>query len=87
VLVRQAEAAVTAQEEFDEKYITSTEICRDLDVTRASLVGARERGALPEPVRINRPNGDPHILIWVREDVAPYIERWKADLIGRRTAA
>lgn len=78
---------MTSQEEFDAKYITSTAICRDLEVTRASVVNARNRGALPEPVQINRPNGDPHILIWVREDAAPFIERWKADLEAKRAAA
>ena len=78
---------MTAQEDFDAKYITSTEICQDLDVTRASVANARERGALPEPVRINRPNGDPHIMIWLREEAAPHIERWRAELVGKRAAA
>ena len=77
---------MTAQEEFDEKYITSTEICSTLGVTRASIVGARSRGALPEPVRINRPNGDPHIMIWLREEASPHIERWRAELEAARAA-
>jgi hypothetical protein len=78
---------VTAQEEFDAKYITSTEICRELNVTRASVVNARNRGVLPEPVRINRPNGDPHIMIWLREEAEPLIAVWRAELEAGRTGA
>jgi hypothetical protein len=75
---------VTAQEEFDSKYVSSTELCRDLGVTRATLVNGRRRLALPEPVRIYRPNGDVHIMIWLRAEAAPYVERWKAELAQGR---
>jgi len=78
---------VTAQDEFDEKYISSTELCQELGVTRATLVNGRRRGALPEPVRINRPNGDPHVMLWLREEVGPYVERWKVELSAGRAAA
>jgi hypothetical protein len=77
---------VTPQEEFDAKYITSTEICRDLDVTRASVTNARDRGALPEPVRINRANGDPHIMIWLRAEAEPHIAAWRLELQAKRAA-
>lgn len=78
---------MTAQEEFDAKYISSTEICRDLDVTRASIVNARARGALPEPVQVKRANGDPHIMLWLREEAAPFIESWRLELEAGRAAA
>jgi hypothetical protein len=78
---------VSAQEEFDEKYISSTELCRELNVTRATLVNGRRRGALPEPVRINRPNGDPHVMLWLRDEVAPYVSAWKVELEAARAAA
>lgn len=78
---------MTAQEDFDAKYISSTEICRDLDVTRASIVNARTRGALPEPVQVKRANGDPHIMLWLREEAAPFIERWRLELEAGRAAA
>lgn len=78
---------MTAQEDFDAKYISSTEICRDLDVTRASIVNARARGALPEPVQVKRANGDPHIMLWLRQEAVPYIERWRAELEAGRAAA
>lgn len=77
----------TAQAEFDQKYVSSTELCQQLGVTRATLVNGRRRGALPEPVRINRPNGDAHVMLWLREEVAPYVERWKVDLATGRVAA
>ena len=77
-------AVVDAQAEFDEKYITSTELCRELVVTRATLVNGRRRGALPEPVRIDRPDGSPHVMIWIREEVAPFVTAWKAELAARR---
>lgn len=66
---------MTAQEDFDARYVTSTEICRELCVTRASVGLARDRGALPEPVRITRPNGDTHVMIWLRADAEPQIGR------------
>jgi len=67
---------LTAQEEFDKKYVSSTELCQRLGVTRATLMNGRKRGALPEPVRVNRPNGDPHIMLWVRKEAEPYVARW-----------
>jgi hypothetical protein len=78
---------VTPQEEFDAKYISSTEICRDLGVTRASIVNARNRNALPEPVQVRRANGDPHIMLWLRDEAAPFLERWKAELAAGRAVA
>lgn len=71
---------MTAQEEFDAKYISSTEICRDLDVTRATLVNGRRRGALPDPICVFRPNGSVHIMLWERAVAAPFVARWKAEL-------
>lgn len=63
-----------AQERFDELYITSSEICKELDVSRNVMVDARRRGALPEPISIN----GRHIYIWERKTIAPYLERWRA---------
>lgn len=78
---------MTAQEEFDAKYISSTEICRDLGVTRASIVNARHRGVLPAPVHVRRANGDPHIMLWERVVATPYIIAWKEMLEAGRAAA
>lgn len=75
-----------AQQEFDAKYVSSTELCRDLGVTRASIVNARRRGVLPEPVQVNRPDGSPHVMLWLREAIAPHLEKWRAELAERRPA-
>jgi hypothetical protein len=69
---------LTAQAEFDQKYVSSTELCRTLGVTRATLMNGRQRGALPEPVRIPRPDGRAHVMLWLRDEVGPYIARWQA---------
>jgi hypothetical protein len=79
---------VSAQADFDKTYISSTELCKDLDVTRATLVNGRRRGALPTNcIVIPRRNGDPHIILWLREEAAPFVERWKAELAAGRIAA
>jgi hypothetical protein len=79
---------VTAQIEFDKKYITSTELCRDLGVTRATLVNGRRRGALPSNyIEIKRRNGDPHVILWLRDEAMPFVERWKVELAAGRAAA
>lgn len=47
------EVEKTAQQEFDEIYITSSEIGQELGVCRATLVNARRRGLLPDPIRLS----------------------------------
>ena len=75
-----SEVAKTAQEEFDKIYITSSEIGRTLGVCRATIVQARKRGMLPDPVIVN----GAQIYIWKREIVAPFLEAWKLNLASRR---
>lgn len=74
------EQRVTAQEEFDATYITSSEICRLLSITRATIVQGRRRGLLPDPVTIN----DGQILVWKRDVVRPFLDAWKIALQARR---
>jgi len=78
---------VTAQEEFDHKYVSSTELCSTLGVTRATLVNARTRGALPEPVRVNGIGGKTYFMLWLRAELEPYLERYKAELSAGRAVA
>lgn len=75
-----AEVIQTAQERFDTKYITSTEIASELQVSRTALVNARHRGLLPAPIAVNGSN----IYIWEREEVRPYVDAWKLILNVRR---
>ena len=74
------EVEKTAQQEFDEIYITSSEIGQELGVCRATLVNARRRGLLPDPIVVN----GAQIFIWKRDVVRPYLDAWKLMLTVRR---
>lgn len=75
--------AITAQEVFDKTYIASSEICRRLDITRGTIVRARQRGNLPEPIEVN----GGQVFLWERRIVEPYISAWSTMLRARRGAA
>jgi len=64
--------ASTAQQRFDAAYICSTEVCRHLKVSRASILQARKRGDLPDPVVVN----GAQIYLWERHIIQPYIDAW-----------
>lgn len=68
------------QAAFDAKYITGSEICEQLQVSRASLLYARNKGILPDPVVI-RGSGT---YIWVRAEIVQNLEKWKHSLQIRR---
>ncbi len=70
-----------AQEEFDEKYITTTGIMEYLDVNRSTVHYARVNGRLPEPISVHG-----QIYIWERSSVDPYLAAWKSLLDTRRGA-
>lgn len=70
------------QQQFDSTYVTSTEIARDLSVSRAALCQAVSRGLLPNPITIN--NGQ--VTLFNRENVKPYVNAWRIVLTARRVA-
>lgn len=70
-----------AQREFDERYITSSEIMQNMGVTRTTILLARRTGKLPDPIDIQG-----KIFIWERSKVQPYLEAWKIVLDVRRGA-
>lgn len=70
----------TAQERFDEKYISSREILDRLQVSRPTISQARRRGLLPDPVVIN----DTLIYLWERATVEPYLASWELILKVKR---
>lgn len=71
-----------AQKRFNETYITSAEICRELRVTRPSIMQARKRGLLPEPIAVN----GSAIYIWERAAIAENLSAWRIILTARRSA-
>lgn len=74
------QGAQTAQEEFDSTYISSSEICTELKVSRSTLVNARRSGLLPDPIVVN----GVQFHLWKRDTVAPYLEAWEIMLKRRR---
>ena len=77
---------MSAQLEFDNKYISSTEICQQLGIHRTTVLLGIRTGKLPTPITINRPNGDPLILLWERAIAAPILADWQATR-AKRVAA
>jgi hypothetical protein len=65
-------SAMSAQKEFDELYMTSSEIARRLGVTRAAIIQARTKGMLPDPIMVEN-----HLTIWKRLFIEPYVKAWQ----------
>jgi hypothetical protein len=77
--------SLTPQTEFDQKYISSVEICAELAVTRSAVLIRRAAGKLPDGIELRR-NGDqavPLVVLWERERIRPHLDAWKADRAGR----
>lgn len=77
---------VSAQEQFDNKYISSTEVCQQLGVHRTTVLLALRTGRLPDCITLKRPNGQPQLLLWERDVVQPYLAQWAEQRAGRATA-
>lgn len=76
----------TPQQRFDRLYVTSSELCRDLGVTRPAILQARRRGLLPEPIAVNpqATASSAGLYIWERAIVQPYVDAWRLILTTRR---
>lgn len=74
---------MSAQKEFDNKYITSSEICNTLNVCRTTLLQARRSGRLPDGISV----GDGQLYIWERAVIKEYLDAWKLLLDVRRGKA
>lgn len=61
------------------------ELCVDLDVTRSSILNRRRAGHLPGAIEVKTRDGGIHLLLWVRDDIAPHLEQWR-DQLARRSA-
>ena len=67
---------MSAQLEFDKKYISSTEVCQQLGVHRTTVLLALRTGRLPDPIVLRRPNGTPQIMLWERASMLPALAEW-----------
>ena len=68
-----------AQTLFDKRYITASEIMRNLDITRSSVHIARTNGRLPDAIDVHG-----QTVVWERAAITPYLDAWKLMLETRR---
>lgn len=73
-----------AQKQFDNKYISSTELCAAMEVTRATLVNAYRRGQIPQPIRLISPKGGTQLMLWERDAIEPYMAAWRPQVAVRK---
>lgn len=64
--------------EFQEKYITSSEVRAKLLVSRTALHNRRRTGKMPDGISI-----DNSVTLWLRSEIKPYLEQWSIDMYGR----
>jgi predicted DNA-binding transcriptional regulator AlpA len=72
----------TAQERFDASYITSSEICQRLKVTRPAIHFRRQAKLLPDPIQVF----GRQLLIWERDAIEPWLQKWQESLQAKRGA-
>lgn len=72
----------TPQQVFDETYISATEICKRLSVTRSAVTNAEKRQLLPTAIRVDQGGG--YLCLWVREQVHPILDAWGICLAARK---
>jgi hypothetical protein len=75
---------VSLQQQFDELYISSSEICQRLDVNRSTVFNGARAGKLPEPIIIRRSDGGAHILLWLRLHAEPMMQEWSKSIASRK---
>jgi hypothetical protein len=74
---------VSSQLQFDNKYITASEITKELGISRAGFLYGRRRGILPEPIIAN----EGHLMMWERTpEILAAIASWKDAINSRKTA-
>ena len=75
-------AAISATEKdlFEKLYVTSSEICEKYHIARTVLHDAQMRGLIPVGITVAN-----MIVIWRREHLAPYLQRWLTHLYEIRT--
>jgi hypothetical protein len=74
--------AKNQQIEFDEEYITSSEIMKTLNISRAGFLYGRRVGKLPDAIVVN----DGRLFIWKRQEVSALLATWKEAISSRKAA-
>jgi hypothetical protein len=67
---------------FDNEYVTSSEIMKTLDISRAAFLHGRRSGKLPSPIVLN----DGRLFVWKRRVVEPMLPAWKEAIRLRKSA-
>lgn len=62
-----------AQQEFDKKYITASEVMDILQISRAGFLYQRRMGKLPNAILVN----DGRVVIWLRAEIESIVEQWR----------
>lgn len=76
------EMQTNPQQDFDRDYITSSEICNELGVTRPAIHFRRKAGLLPGAIQVY----GQQLLIWKRADIQPWLDEWKTSIQAKRVA-
>lgn len=72
----------TPQQAFDDAYITSTEICEILEVSRVAIHYRRKTGKLPDSIKVH----GQQLLVWERDKITPHLKEWQSTLLDRRAS-
>lgn len=75
---------LSLQERFDQTYISTTEICQRLGVSRTTIFHGARTGKLPESIMIRRSDGGIHILLWLRAEAEPMMVEWAKSIAARK---
>lgn len=67
-------------EVFNTKYITSSEICKQLNIPRATIVSWKNNGKLPNAIEVP----GIQLTIWEREPLLPLLKELQKNLNKRR---
>ncbi len=71
-----------AQKRFDETYITSTEICERMKVSRPAVHFRRKNGHLPNAIRVYGQS----LFVWDRQQIEPKLVEWENQINKREGA-
>jgi len=70
------------QKEFNDRYVTTSEIVETLGVSRSTVHTARTTGRLPDAIDVHG-----NVFVWERHKVQAYLDAWKVMLDTRRGAS